>query len=298
MIKIIIGLGRAIIKLPIIIFKYISAGVRQIAVQTIMLIKHPIKRSQFLWRSFRKWLKWHMQNGDNILVAQGVHSIVGLMGGGKTLLSNMIVQDMLPPNRFVYVIDKALSSALDDGRAVYADIFACFKDGSQIYRLPTKIQNRRVFGVILDEITLAFNRRNNKYGNYNDKFLGLIELIIALRHQGIRRIWILSQSYDNLDVQLMRLNKYKHLIYSKRGYNYDAFLDTRKMLVLPRSLKIVSQVRNDFGEYVSILAQVLAVDYRRHITTYDHRALSDKYNSLPELVIRTPSAENKSDPKK
>lgn len=233
-------------------------------------------------------MSWRRQNKTNILINPGVHSMVALMGGGKTLLSNMLVQDMLPEGKFVYVVDRALTAALGDGRAVYVDLWACYKDGKQIYRLPTRVGNRQCYGIILDEITKYFNRRNNKFGNYNDKFLGLVEMILSLRHQGINRVWILSQSYDNIDVQLMRLIKYKHIIYASRCYNYDAYLATKKLLYLPRKLKIVSQIRTDTDDYESVVCQVLDVDYKRHICTYNHLALADEYDQLPLLTLHFP----------
>lgn len=255
--------------------------------QIRLLVKNPKMRIKYLLQSTRARIRWQRQNKTNILVNHGVHSIVALMGGGKTLLSNMLVQDMLPPGKFVYVVDRALTNALGDGRAVYVDLWACYKDGKQIYRLPTHINGKSCYGIVLDEITKYFNRRNNKYGNYNDKFLGLVEMIISLRHQGINRVWVLSQSYDNIDVQLMRLIKYKHIIYASRRYNYDAYLATQKLLYVPRQLKIVSQIRTDTDDYESVLCQVLDVDYKRHICTYNHRALADEYNQLPLLTLHS-----------
>ena len=275
----------AVIRLPIILGQTVVTSARWIANQIILLAKNPKMRVKYILQSTRARISWRRQNKTNILVNPGVHSIVALMGGGKTLLSNMLVQDMLPEGKFVYVIDRALESALGDGRAVYVDLWACYKDGKQIYRLPTRIGNRQCYGIVLDEITKYFNRRNNKYGNYNDKFLGLVEMILSLRHQGINRVWILSQSYDNIDVQLMRLIKYKHIIYASRCYNYDAYLATRKLLYLPRQLKIVSQIRTDTDDYESVVCQVLDVDYKRHICTYNHLALADEYEQLPLLTL-------------
>lgn len=277
----------AVIRLPILIGQALVASAKWITEQIRLLVKNPNMRVKYLFQTTRARISWRRQNKTNILVSHGVHSVVALMGGGKTLLSNMLVQDMLPPGKFVYVVDRALTDALGDGRAVYVDLWACYRDGKQIYRLPTRVGDRQCYGIVLDEITKYFNRRNNKFGNYNDKFLGLVEMIISLRHQGINRIWILSQSYDNIDVQLMRLIKYKHIIYASRRYNYDAYLATQKLLYVPRQLKIVSQIRTDTDEYESVLCQVLDVDYKRHICTYNHRALEDEYNQLPLLTLHT-----------
>src|SRR5690606_6934106 len=117
----------------------------------------------------------------------------------------------------------------------------------------------------------------------------LVEMVLSLWHQCINRVWILSQSYDNIDVQLMRLNKYKHVVYASRCYNYDAYLATHKLLYVPKQLKIVSQIRTDTDEYESVLCQVLDVDYKRHICTYNHRALADEYNQLPLLTLHKKS---------
>lgn len=277
----------AVIRLPIILGQTVVTSAKWIAEQIRLLVRNPKMRIKYLLQSTRARMRWQSQNKTNILVNHGVHSVVALMGGGKTLLSNILVQDMLPEGKFVYVVDRALVDALGDGRAVYVDLWACYKDGKQIYRLPTRVGDRQCYGIVLDEITKYFNRRNNKFGNYNDKFLGLVEMIISLRHQGINRIWILSQSYDNIDVQLMRLIKYKHIIYASRCYNYDAYLATQKLLYVPKQLKIVSQIRTDTDEYESVLCQVLDVDYKRHICTYNHRALADEYNQLPLLTLHS-----------
>ena len=276
----------AVIRLPIMIGQTVVTSAKWITEQIRLLVKNPKMRVKYLWQTTRARMRWQRQNKTNILVAPGVHSIGALMGGGKTLLSNMLVQDMLPEGKFVYVVDRALVDALGDGRAVYVDLWACYKDGKQIYRLPTHVDGKSCYGIVLDEITKYFNRRNNKYGNYNDKFLGLVEMIISLRHQGINRVWVLSQSYDNIDVQLMRLIKYKHIIYASRRYNYDAYLATQKLLYIPRQLKIVSQTRTG-DDYESVLCQVLDVDYKRHICTYNHRALADEYNHLPLLTLHS-----------
>jgi len=277
----------AVIRLPIALGQTLVTTAKWITEQIRLLVKNPKLRVKYLLQTARARITWRRQNKTNILVSHGVHSVVALMGGGKTLLSNMLVQDMLPEGKFVYVVDRALVDAIGDGRAVYVDLWACYKDGKQIYRLPTHVNGKSCYGIILDEITKYFNRRNNKYGNYNDKFLGLVEMIISLRHQGINRVWILSQSYDNIDVQLMRLIKYKHIIYASRRYNYDAYLATQKLLYVPRQLKIVSQTRTDADEYESVLCQVLDVDYKRHICTYNHRALEDEYNQLPLLTVHS-----------
>lgn len=287
MMRVIKRLIVAVIRLPIALGQALITSAKWITEQIRLLVKNPKMRLKYLLQSTRARMRWRRQNKTNILVNPGVHSIVALMGGGKTLLSNMLVQDMLPPNKFVYVVDKALTAALGDGRAVYVDLWACYKDGKQIYRLPTHVNGKSCYGIVLDEITKYFNRRNNKFGNYNDKFLGLVEMILSLRHQGINRVWILSQSYDNIDVQLMRLIKYKHIIYASRCYNYDAYLATQKLLYVPRRLKIVSQIRTDADDYESVLCQVLDVDYKRHICTYNHRALADEYNQLPLLTLHT-----------
>lgn len=279
----------AVIRLPILIAQTLVTSAKWITEQIRLLVKNPTLRIKYLLQTARAHITWRRQNKTNILVNPGVHSVVALMGGGKTLLSNMLVQDMLPDDKFVYVVDRALVDAIGDGRAVYVDLWACYRDGKQIYRLPTRVNGKACYGIILDEITKYFNRRNNKYGNYNDKFLGLVEMIISLRHQGINRVWILSQSYDNIDVQLMRLIKYKHIIYASRRYNYDAYLATQKLLYVPKQLKIVSQIRTDTDDYESVLCQVLDVDYKRHICTYNHRALADEYNQLPLLTLHSTS---------
>ena len=287
MMRVIKRLIVAVIRLPIALGQALITSAKWITEQIRLLVKNPKMRVKYLFQTTRARISWRRQNKTNILVSHGVHSVVALMGGGKTLLSNILVQDMLPPGKFVYVIDRALVDALGDGRAVYVDLFACYKDGKQVYRLPTYVNGKACYGIILDEITKYFNRRNNKYGNYNDKFLGLVEMVLSLRHQGINRVWILSQSYDNIDVQLMRLNKYKHVVYASRCYNYDAYLATQKLLYVPRQLKIVSQTRTDADEYESVLCQVLDVDYKRHICTYNHRALADEYNQLPLLTLHS-----------
>lgn len=244
-----------------------------------------IKRIRFVVKVLRYRLKMRKRN---ILRANGVHILTALMGGGKTLTINYILTELIPDNQFLYVTDKAHFKALDSGRAVYVDLMQCFANGVQTKQLPLKINDRSCAGIVVEEVAIEFNRRKNRQSSYNDKFLGWIEMIVSLRHQGIPTIYILSQSYDLVDIQLHRVAQYKHEIYAFKKWSFDAYKYDDKLLYLPVSLTIVTRPKKrDNTDYDDTRksAQRLKIDYRRHILTYNHVARRDYYNDLPMAKI-------------
>lgn len=224
----------------------------------------------------------------NILRANGVHVLTALMGGGKTLTINVMLQDMISDNQFIYVTDRAHVDALKCGTAVFVELMDCFSDGVQIKQLPLKINDKTCAGIVVEEVAIEFNRRKNRNASYNDKFLGWIEMIVSLRHQGIPAIYILSQSYELVDIQLHRIASFKHVIYPYKKWSYDAYKHNDKLLYLPSALTIVTYPKNkdnfDYDE-TRKSAQRIKIDYKRHILSYNHVARRDYYNSLPMIKI-------------
>lgn len=243
-------------------------------------------RIRFLILVFWLWLKNLFKSPLN---ARGVHLITGYPGCGKTLLMNMIIQRHCKKNEFYYSNKKQF----DDLKTININILDLFENGTQIKSLP-KYQfingiKHKCKGLIFDEINASFNRRMNRTSNYNNLFVGLMQLVVTHRHQGIPRIYFLGQFYDFQDTQLQTAIKYRHDLNSKIRANYALYKETGKIIYTPKKIKIEHNIKSK--DYDS-KGQPVYIPYKKSrlkvriedLKSYNHLGYANEFINLPAIT--------------
>lgn len=229
-----------------------------------------------------EYIKNLFQKNNSCLYNYGTHLISGFPGAGKTLLSNYIINNVDRSKYFFYTTKEQYIG----DNIYYLPLEKLFTDKKQNYKIPiVDGKGRFLYGVIMDEINLHFNKRNNRTNEYNDQFIGLIEFIVSHRHQGIKRIYFLGQKLELQDTQLQSLFMYHHFIKKKKIKRpFQLFKETGQIKIIPKKLIIENFNRNELNEYVSIGKEKIKIN-RLHLETYNTEFLNEYYKELEELEI-------------
>lgn len=195
------------------------------------------------------------QRRTNILHYNGLHLIAGGTGSGKTLLSSIILNKIIPDNDSNNAFFWSNIDQYDKNKTKILNLNDVFYDGEQQKRL----YNRGCKGMILDEINLNFNRRNNGKKSYNDVFMGLIELSITHRHQGIPRIYYIGQSEELQDIQLQHIFRYKHVVKKRSKWSYYFYNVDGVIMTIPKYLIVTSYIKNDNREWIFAKRQKIKI---------------------------------------
>lgn len=195
------------------------------------------------------------QRRTNILHYNGLHLIVGGTGSGKTLLSSIILNKIIPDNDINNAFFWTNIDQYDKNKTKILNLNDVFYDGEQQKRL----YNRGCKGMILDEINLNFNRRNNGKKSYNDVFMGLIELSITHRHQGIPRIYYIGQAEDMQDIQLQHIFRYKHVVKKRSKWSYYYYNVDGVIMTIPKYLIVISYSKREDGTWVGVKKQKIKI---------------------------------------
>jgi len=222
------------------------------------------------------------QRRTNILHYNGLHLIVGGTGSGKTLLSSIILNKIIPDNDSDHFFWSNIDQ-YDKNKTKILNLNDVFYDGEQQKRL----YNRGCKGMILDEINLNFNRRNNGKKAYNDVFMGLIELSITHRHQGIPRIYYIGQAEDMQDIQLQHIFRYKHVVKKRSKWSYHYYKVDGIIKSIPKYLIVTSYSKGDDGTWLYVKKQKIKIsiaDLEKYNTYGFANRLIEKpiYNYAPK----------------
>lgn len=215
---------------------------------------------------------------ENILHAPGTHIITAYPGGGKTLLAN-VIKNEVDSEKYFFLCNL---KEFDDVKTF--EMTDIFKNNEQIKRFPTiDEKGRKIYGIIFDEINLQFNKRLNRKSDYNDIFVGLVEFLVSHRHQNIPRIYFIGQKLELQDTQLQSLFKYWHDITKKvQRYKYWYYFKYCFMKI-PVKLKVNNYIKIENNEYLQVGKRQKIKINEKHLTTYNTKALADLYKDLPLL---------------
>lgn len=239
---------------------------------------HPFKRVVFWLKcGFYKFKNWLARN-TNTLFKRGTHIISGYMGSGKTLLVNKVV-NLVDSKKYFFITN---IPEFNQENVFHHDIWELFDENSQKYKLPTTDENgRKLYALILDEINLKFNKRLNKSKDYNNKFVGLIEMIITSRHQGIPRIYFIGQKLELQDSQLQSLFKYWHnIIYSKVKGIWQYYKKENKLVFAPKLINYETYRKALGDEYEFVAFEKMKIRFE-DLTSYNTFGLKNSYEELP-----------------
>lgn len=252
------------------------------------------KRIVFYFICFWEFIKRLFERKVSIYHRVGTHIITGYPGAGKTLMTSKLVNDVkdllnsVDKQKYFFItnVDEFYQE-----NVLYYNVFGLFENGKQIKKLPKKdYKGRHLYGLILDEINLKYNRRLNKSKEYNDSFCGLIELIITHRHQGIPRIYFIGQKLELQDNQLQSLFKYWHnIIYNKIKPSWDFYKNGKGYVRVPRTLYIENFIKSYNDEYLQE-EEIDKVEIKyEDLTSYNTLGLSNTYEELDELKLENKS---------
>lgn len=258
-------------------------------VEMVQEKKKQKKRSRvaFLVRRIWEAIKRFFTLKTSIYHRKGSHIITGYPGAGKTLMMNKIVNDVNPEKYFfISNVDEFYQD-----NVIHYNVFSMFENNTQVAKLPLNHYNKKLdknlklYGVILDEINLKYNKRLNRSKSYNDSFVGLIEFIITHRHQGIPRVYFIGQKLELQDTQLQSLFKYWHnIIFNKMKPSYPYYRDENKFIIAPRTLFIENFIKGVGDEYTQEdeISEV-KITYE-DLKSYNTLGLAQTYETLPVLM--------------
>ena len=155
----------------------------------------------------------------------GIHAVTGITGSGKTLLMHKIALYYLARGYTVY------SNSRFNSAVKYLEIDDYFGEFEQKKPLENCI-------VIFDEIQYQFNKRQNRRNDYNEIFIPMIEWLTTHRHQGVPKVYFITQSYNQLDLQFQNLIHRVHMVFSKSYPDFKIWLRDEKFGVKFRPYKI------------------------------------------------------------
>lgn len=239
---------------------------------------HPFKRLIFWvkcgWYKFKNW--WN--RNTNTIFKRGTHIITGYMGSGKTLLVNKIINSVRA-DKYYFITN---IPEFNQENVYHHEIWELFDENSQKYKLPTTDEyGRKLYGLILDEINLKFNKRLNKSRDYNNKFVGLIEMIITSRHQGIPRLFFIGQKLELQDGQLQSLFKYWHnIIHSKVKGIWEYYKLENKLVFAPKKIIYETYRKSQQDEYEFVDFEKMKIRFS-DLTSYNTFGLKNSYDLLP-----------------
>lgn len=238
-------------------------------------------RFNFWFKRFINWIKGILFR-LSVYHRTGSHIITGYPGAGKTLLMNKLINQVNNKKYFFITnIDE-----FNQENVIQYEVFNLFEKGKQIAKLPIRdYKGRKLYGLILDEINLKYNRRLNNTRGYNDSFVGLIELIITHRHQGIPRVYFIGQKLELQDSQLQSLFKYWHnIIYNRIKAIWKYFKLEGKLIYAPTRLYIENYIKGYGDEYIQAdeLSEI-EITYE-DLKSYDTYGLAKIYSELPTIL--------------
>lgn len=215
--------------------------------------------------------------GGGILHATGSHIITGYPGSGKTLLMSHIINDVDNTKYFFYTnIDE-----FNQENVKVIKLADIFDNKKQVKKLAVRDErNRKLYGIILDEINLNFNRRVNQSHDYTNLFIGLIEMVVTHRHQNIPRLYFIGQKLELQDGQLISLFKYQHdIIKCKKRYRYWKYYKDYAQRI-PVKIKYITRLKDNtdtFQDYQKDKVKITWFD----LESYNTFGMAKTYNALP-----------------
>jgi hypothetical protein len=254
----------------------------------------------YLYRMLKKLKK---SNVDPLLF-NGVHFITALMGGGKSSLIYDVIEEIRRnTGKSSYVNadfekikydDVAEKSYLHHQKFELTEFFDMSnikkndEETGQIKISQKKKFNRNFDSIVLDEWLSEMNHRNNKKSDYNNIFLALMNMIAHMRHQKMKRIFVLSQM-STTDVQLMTMFSFIHEIQVDLDCTYLDWIKTGSLSKKIKGWWISTYAKPTNKKYQNKDEMVLIKKYYRKATAdftyFDTFSMASRYDNLPEDKI-------------
>lgn len=229
------------------------------------------------------------QNRKPYIFQEGVHMMRAKVGGGKSLASFVLAEIYLKEtglsSYFTSPVEKPQLTKDGEFYFVYHrhinldDYFD--KNGKKIKKFNTKKHQI----IMKDERHLDFNPRDNGKTEYNNKFKPQQKDEILMRHQGIKRIYKLSQ-FMKLDSQDMQALTYMHDVETVKDIPIQRWLDSGEFNYIPIKLKFTTYIididfdkmkRKKLGSYKIKIPYELLERFDTHAEKYRDAGLPVDY---------------------
>lgn len=254
---------------------------------------------------FYYYFKKNNKEKFDYLLSNGVHFITALQGGGKSSIAYNLAEYIYENEGTQCYLNASFEKArFDETKQKWIKHHQYFKLSEFFNAIPDtydkkgnvkkykivqlKKFNKNFKTIILDEWLTEMNHRQNKTTDYNDVFLALIAMIAHMRHQGIKRIYVLSQ-IDNTDIQLTSMFKYHHEVQVKLGNSYfNDFLKnhTLENKIVGWHVDTYKVKRNRKKRSTDeILIKKRFVKATADFKYFDTFSMAGKYENLPEDKI-------------
>ncbi len=170
---------------------------------------------------------------------KGMHMIQAKVGGGKSLTTLVLAEMILEASGYAsYFTSPVEKPQLSDDEKYWfvhhrvVDMKNYYKDGKKVLAFNTD----KYKTIFKDERHLQYNPRLNKGKKYNETFIPEHEDHLLMRHDGMERIYMLSQ-HKKLDSQDMDSINYMHVVSTKKDIPIERWIDSGDLKYIPVKLK-------------------------------------------------------------
>lgn len=231
---------------------------------------------RLLWYKFYNWC---IRN-TSLLFKPGVHLTTGATGSGKTLSHSAII-NRINNKKYFFITN---IDEFKQENVLHYNVLDLFENGKQIKKLPTKDdKGRKLYGLILEEINFEFNRRMNRTTAYNEKFIGLMQLCVSHRHQGIPRIYFIGQARELQDTQILSVCKYWHDIYYTKPKSYfKLYIEQNKIIMAPKYIEFEHLIKTQKEDYFSLGFEKLKINIE-DLKSYNTFGLANVFENMKVL---------------
>jgi hypothetical protein len=234
----------------------------------------------------------------SLLMQNGVHYIVALMGGGKSsLLYHTIEKLRVKRGLGAYVnvdIEHPHYDPLKGIDVVYHkrfeadDYWGAVTDEQTEKVTFTQLKSfNKMFPVlVLDEWLSKMNHRMNNTSDYKKMFIPFIKSLAHMRHQGINHVYVASQ-LDTTDTQLMSMFKYMHEVEIDLDVSYLDWVESGKLSKHIKGWKIYTYVvKRKKGKSDKVLYKKWYEPCTMDMTNFNSLNQASEYKNLPYDKIK------------
>ncbi|MCD4826981.1 MAG: hypothetical protein K8Q99_04310 [Acholeplasmataceae bacterium] len=243
--------------------------------------------------------KMKAQKSTSLLMQQGVHYMVALMGGGKSsLIFHTIERLRTMYGRGAYVnvdleephFDRLLNKTVCYHKRFEADDYwgaVEDKETKKVKFTQLKRFNQQFPAIVLDEWLSKMNHRQNNTSSYKEIFIPFIKSLAHMRHQGIHNVYVASQ-LDTTDVQLMGMFKYIHEVKIDLDISYLEWVKTGSLAKHIRGWQIYTyQVKRTKGKSDKVLLKSWYEPCIMDMSNFNSLNQAKEYVNLPYDKIKS-----------
>ncbi len=234
----------------------------------------------------------------SLLMQNGVHYIVALMGGGKSSLLYHTIEKLRIQRGFGAYVNVDLEhphyDPLKGYDAVYHKRFetdeywgAVTDDKTDTIKFKQlKEFNKKWPVLVLDEWLSKMNHRMNNTSDYKKMFIPFIKSLAHMRHQGINHVYVASQ-LDTTDTQLMSIFKYMHEVEIDLDVSYLDWVETGKLNKHIKGWNIYTyKVKRKKGKSDNILYKKWYEPCIMDMSNFNSLNQASEYKNLPYDKIK------------